>query len=285
MSSIVKLKEMKEKLTKSEKKLAEYILKNLEEVKEINTYELAEKSGTSQATIIRFAKKLGYSGFPAFKIALSEDLGKRSHKRKEGLIHNEISIDDTYGDIAKKVVFENTSAIKDTFSILDEKKIEEAVELMDKAGKILILGAGFSGLVGKDFHYKLMEIGKITFYDSDSHIQMASISIMNEDDVVFVISYKGNSSDIYNVVKMAKSRGIKVVSLTRLADNPISGLADIRLHTVAEDVAFRSTAISSRIAQLSIVDVLYIGLVRKNYSEAKKYLDQSRELVEPLKIK
>ncbi len=285
MSSIVKLKEMKEKLTKSEKKLAEYILENLNEVKEINTYELAERSGTSQATIIRFAKKLGYSGFPAFKIALSEDLGKRAHKRREGLIHNEISIDDTYGDIAKKVVFENTAAIKDTFSILDEGKIEEAVELLDNAGKILILGAGFSGLVGKDFHYKLMEIGKITFYDSDSHIQMANISVMTEEDVIFVISHKGDSSDIYNVVRMAKSRGIKVISLTRLADNPISSLADVRLHTVAEDVAFRSTAISSRIAQLSIIDVLYIGLVRKNYTEAKKYLDSSRELVQPLKIK
>lgn len=285
MSSIVKLKEMKEKLTKSEKKLAEYILENLDEVKEINTYELAERSGTSQATIIRFAKKLGYSGFPAFKIALSEDLGKRAHKRREGLIHNEISIDDTYGDIAKKVVFENTAAIKDTFSILDEGKIEEAVELLDNAGKILILGAGFSGLVGRDFHYKLMEIGKITFYDSDTHVQMTNISVMTENDVIFVISHKGDSSDIYNVVRMAKSRGIKVISLTRLADNPISGLADIRLHTVAEDVAFRSTAISSRIAQLSIIDVLYIGLVRKNYTEAKKYLDSSRELVQPLKIK
>lgn len=285
MSSIIKLKEMKEKLTKSEKKLAEYILKHLTEVKDINTYELAERSHTSQATIIRFSKKLGYSGFPAFKIALSEDLGKRSHKKKEGLIHNEISIDDTFGDIAKKVVFENTSAIKDTFSILDEVKVEEAVELLDSANKILILGAGYSGLVGRDFHYKLMEIGKATYYDSDTHVQMTNISVMNEKDVIFVISHKGNSSDIYNVVKMGKQKGIKVISLTRMADNPISSLANVKLYTVAEDVAFRSTAISSRIAQLSLIDVLYIGLVRKNYSEVKSYLDQSRELVQPLKIK
>lgn len=285
MSSIIKLKEMNEELTKSEKKLAEYILKNLKEVKDINTYELAEKSHTSQATIIRFSKKLGYSGFPAFKIALSEDLGKRSHKRKEGLIHNEISIDDSYEDIARKVVFENTAAIKDTFSILDQEKIEAAVEMIDKSEKILILGAGFSGLVGRDFHYKLMEIGRRTYYDSDTHVQMTNIAVMDEKDVVFVISHKGDSSDIYNVVKMAKQKGIKVISLTRLADNPISSLANIKLHTVAEDVAFRSTAISSRIAQLFIIDVLYIGLVRKNYSEAKKYLESSKELVTPLKIK
>ena len=286
MSSIIKLKELQVKLTKSEKKLAEYILKNLEEVKDINTYELAEKSGTSQATIIRFAKKLGYQGFPAFKIALSEDLGKRSQtKRREGLIHNEISIDDSYEDIAKKVVFENTAAIKDTFSILDEGKIEKAVELLDRAEKVLILGAGFSGLVGRDFHYKLMEIGKITFYDSDTHVQMTNIAVMDERDVIFVISHKGDTMDIHNVVKVGKEKGIKVISLTRLADNPISDLADVKLHTVAENVAFRSTAISSRIAQLSIIDVLYIGLVRKNYSEVKEYLDQSREMVKKLKLK
>lgn len=285
MSSIVKLKAMQEKLTKTEKKLAEYILKNLKEVKDINTYELAEKSGTSQATIIRFSKKLGYSGFPAFKIALSEDLGKRSGKKKDGVIHNEISIDDSYADIARKVVFENTAAIKDTFSVFDEERIAAAIEMLNIANKTLILGAGFSGLVGRDFHYKLMEIGKITFYDSDTHVQMTNIAVMDETDVVFVISHKGDSSDIYNVVKMAKSRGIKVISLTSIADNPISDLADIKLHTVAEDVAFRSTAISSRIAQLFIIDILYIGLVRKNYDTAKEYLKISRELVKPLKIK
>ena len=98
------------------------------------------------------------------------------------------------------MVFENTAAIKDTFSILDENKIEEAVELLDKAKKVLILGAGFSGLVGRDFHYKLMEIGKITFYDSDSHVQMTNIAIMDEMDVIFVISHKGDSLDIHNVV-------------------------------------------------------------------------------------
>lgn len=284
MSSIIKLKEMQGNLTKSEKKLSEYILKNLEEIKDINTYELAERSGTSQATIIRFSKKLGYTGFPSFKIALSEDLGKRSSKSKEGLIHNEISIDDTYGDIAKKVVFENIAAIKDTFSIIDEESIEDAVELLDKAKKILILGAGYSGLVGRDFHYKLTEIGKISYYDSDTHVQMTNISVMEPEDVIFVISHKGNSQDIYNVVRMGKNRGLRVVSLTRLVDNPISNLADVKLHTVAEDVAFRSTAISSRIAQLSIIDVLYIGLVRKNYDEAKGYLANSKELVQPLKI-
>lgn len=285
MSSIIKLKALQKKLTKTEKRLAEYILDNLKEVKDINTYELAQKSGTSQATIIRFSKKLGYSGFPAFKIALSEDLGKRSGKNKDGLIHNEISIDDTYADIAKKVVFENTAAIKDTYSVFDEEKIGAAIEMMDKANKTLILGAGFSGLVGKDFHYKLMEIGKSTFYDPDSHIQMTNLAVMGEKDVIFVISHKGDSSDIYNVVKMGKNRGIKIISLTSMADNPISDLADIKLHTVAEDVAFRSTAISSRIAQLFIIDVLYIGLVRKNYDTAKGYLKDSRDLVKPLKIK
>ncbi len=284
MSSIIKLKEMKENLTKSEKKLSEYILDNLEDVKDINTYTLAERSGTSQATIIRFSKKLGYSGFPAFKIALSEDLGKRSTKSKDGVIHNEISIDDSYGDIAKKVVFENVSALKDTFSILEEKSIEDAVNLLSSANRVLILGAGYSGLVGRDFHYKLMEIGKTTFYDSDTHIQMTNMAVMDEDDLIFVISHKGNSQDIHNVVKMGKSRGIKIISLTRLLDNPISSLADIALHTVAENVAFRSTAISSRIAQLSIIDVLYIGLVRKNYEQAQKYLSISSELVQPLKI-
>lgn len=285
MSSIIKLREMTEKLTKSEKKLAEYILNNLVEIRGINTYELAEKSGISQATIIRFTKKLGYSGFPAFKLALSEDLGKRAVKGKNKIIHNEINIDDSYSDMAKKVLFENISAINDTFSILDERVIEEAVELLDNARRIIVVGSGYSGIVGKDLHYKLIEVGKIALYDSDIHVLMSNLAIMGKEDVVFIISHQGKTIDVHNFGKLAKKRGIKVISLTKYAENPISDLADVKLHTVAEEVPFRSTAISSRIAQLSIIDLLYIGLVRKNYDTVKEYLKESNALVKGLKLK
>jgi RpiR family murPQ operon transcriptional repressor len=168
MDCITKLREMNESFTKTEKKIAEYILKNLEITKEKRAKELGELIGISQPSIIRFAKKLGYKGFPEFKIALSEAIIRKKTKKSK-ILHDKISIEDKNFEIIKKLGYQNIEAIKNTISLLNIEEIQEVVKKIENAEKIYILGAGFSGLVAQNFMYKLLEIGMNVRYLEDTN--------------------------------------------------------------------------------------------------------------------
>ena len=286
MNCVAKMEELRDKLTKKEKQLSEYVLENKDAIKNMSMQDLSDKTGISQATITRFSKKLGYSGFPDFKIALSATLAKtKAIKSERQVIHDKISIDDSYADIRDKIAYENIGAIKDTVNILKGEVLEEAVDVLDNSRRIFLLGTGFSGLVAKDFLYKLLKIGKNAVFETDPHVQLANLSSLGENDAVFAISHSGKTLETYIGVKKAKEVGAKIISLTKLSDNPLSQLADIKLYTLAEEVSFRSSAISSRIAQLTVVDMIFIGLASKYPEKALECINMSSEFVKELKLK
>ena len=284
MSVISKMKEMQSELTAKEKKISKYILQHLDKIVYMNTYQIADKCKVSQASVVRFAKKLGYSGFPEFKISFGRDMGRRDVEEKINFIYEDIQETDELDDLIKKIVYANSNIIQDTYSILDTNTVKEAVEIIKNARKIFILGAGYSGIVAKDFHYKLGELGMNSICEADYHIQLASISTLNENDVVFVISQGGKTVDIYNLVKEAKKRKAKIISVTQMSSNPIRDLADIKISTIMEKNNFRSTALSSRIAQLTIIDIIYVALITENKELAEKYIGDALKLVSDFKM-
>ena len=284
MSVISKMKEMQSELTAKEKKISKYILQHLDKIVYMNTYQIADKCKVSQASVVRFAKKLGYSGFPEFKISFGRDMGRRDVEEKINFIYEDIQETDELDDLIKKIVYANSNIIQDTYSILDTNTVKEAVEIIKNARKIFILGAGYSGIVAKDFHYKLGELGMNSICEADYHIQLASISTLNENDVVFVISQGGKTVDIYNLVKEAKKRKAKIISVTQMSSNPIRDLADIKISTIMEKNNFRSTALSSRIAQLTIIDIIYVALITENKELAEKYIGDAMKLVSDFKM-
>ena len=284
MSVISKMKEMQGELTAKEKKISKYILQHLDKIVYMNTYQIADKCKVSQASVVRFEKKLGYSGFPEFKISFGRDMGRRDVEEKINFIYEDIQETDELDDLIKKIAYANSNIIQDTYSILDTNTVKEAVEIIKNARKIFILGAGYSGIVAKDFHYKLGELGMNSICEADYHIQLASISTLNESDVVFVISQGGKTVDIYNLVKEAKKRKAKIISVTQMSSNPIRDLADIKISTIMEKNNFRSTALSSRIAQLTIIDIIYVALITENKELAEKYIGDALKLVSDFKM-
>ncbi|MGL5100778.1 MAG: MurR/RpiR family transcriptional regulator, partial [Fusobacteriaceae bacterium] len=188
MSTLIKLKEMRENFSKTDEKIADYINDNLSKIRLINTYELAESSGVSQASIVRFAKKMGFSGFPEFKISLAEAIKGEASDEKLELIDKEIKIDDRTADIAEKLLRRNISSLEKTLKTINLKNIEQAVDALKGARKILVIGAGSSAVIGKYFQSKLLEIGFDAIFEFDQHIQMLHVSGMDDRDVAFVIS-------------------------------------------------------------------------------------------------
>lgn len=284
MGVLIKINSMLDSVSSTERKVGEYILENPEKIKDLNTYELANVTETSQATVVRFAKKLGFKGFPVFKLSLSQDLGNRKAESHINIIHEKIKTDDSFEIIGRKIASENVSAINNTCEVTDFVELEKAVVMLSKANKIMLAGIGFSGIVAKDFCYKLLELGKHAMIEADTHMQLSCISTMGEDDVLFIISHSGKTMEMYNIAKVAKSKGITVIAMTSIAPNPIRELADIKLNTVEMNNNFRSTALSPRISQLTVIDMLYIKMMLEN-KNMQDYIFDAIELVQGFKIK
>lgn len=280
---IVKITAMKNQLTSMEKRIAEYVLEDPERIKNLNTYDVAKNCKVSQATIVRFAKKMGFSGFPEFKLTLSQDIGNRKAESHINIMHEELKPSDTFEIIGKKVANENIRAVNNTYEITDFNELEKAVQAINKARKIMLVGVGFSGIVAKDFYFKLMELGKVASFENDSHMQLSYISTMNENDILFVISHSGKTLELFNLVKVAKNRGIKIITLTNVANNPIRELGDIKLGTVEMKSDFRATALSPRISQLTVIDMIYVKLMLEN-ENLQDYIFNAIELVKSSKL-
>ncbi|MGL6064145.1 MAG: MurR/RpiR family transcriptional regulator [Fusobacteriaceae bacterium] len=283
MSILIKLAEIKNTSSKMECKIIDFILGNVEKIKFLNTYEIAENCGVSQASIVRFAKKNGFVGFPEFKISLIEALGKISHEKKISIIDEEIKTTDSTKATAEKLLNKNIISLKNSAKIMDFNELEKAIKLLEKSRKILILGSGLSGIVAKYFQYKLLELGFLGIYDFDQHVQLSHLSALTEKDIVFVVSQSGKSLDTYNLLKKIKNKNIKIISLTNISKSPISELATINLWTAGESNSVSGT-FTHRISQLSLLDLIYVKLVLKNSNLAKKYLENVVDLVEDTKM-
>lgn len=284
MSIILKIKILKKEMTSIELKIANYIIKNSDELKVLNTYDIAKKCGVSQASIVRFSKKIGFSGFPEFKIALIQELGETMSKNSISVVDEEINSKDSVDTVTQKIINKNILAIQNTLAITDMEELERAIFAIEKSKKIMLVGVGFSGIVAKDFYFKLTEIGKNVIFETDPHMQLSYLTTLSKRDLIFVISYSGQTREVYNLVKEAKKRNIPIISLTTLAPNLIRDLADIRLNTVDLGENYRVSPLSPRISQFTIIDSIYVNLILRN-KERETYIKNALDLVKEYKIK
>ncbi|MBU5436899.1 MurR/RpiR family transcriptional regulator [Tissierella sp. MSJ-40] len=283
MSSILRIKNLLNELTDIEKVIADFILENQDEVYNLTANELAEITNTSPASVIRFSKKVGYSGFQELKIALAKDIP--NYEIDENSIYEAITIHDSTMDIMNKVAMENMKAIKDTLKLLDEKTINEAVDAISNAKRINLYGVGVSSLVALDFQYKLVRINKDANIHMDHHLQLVSASNMSEKDVAIGISHSGKTIETYKALEISRKRGAKTISITKYGDNPVSKVADIKIFTTEVEKHLRMGAVASRIAQLTIIDILFMNIVKKNFNIIPEYIQETGKIIENLRIK
>lgn len=282
MSCILKIREVYQELTPTEQKIADYIIEQGAEVSALSAAELAELVKTSPPSVIRFARKLGYAGFQDMKLGLAKDAVLQD--KQQDKLYEAVGLHDSTKEIIYKIGKENINAIEETTTLLDEEAISKAIHSMSKANSINIFGVGASGLVGLDLQYKLMRINKKASMYMDSHTQMASAIHLGKGDVAIGISHSGRTLEVYKSLETAKARGATTISITKYGKNPLSDLSDINLFTASVEKNLRTGAIASRIAQLTIVDILFIGIARENFNDISKYIQTTREIVEDFKL-
>lgn len=271
MSILNEITWLRPELAENQQKIAKYILENPEAVLSMSSSRFAEEAGVSQSAIVKFSQKIGLKGFPALKIAISEELGRNNlfKSSPQKALHNAISMEDSLIVMAQKLVHEKTSAIIDTTKRINFSVFQQVVNEINSAQRVQIVGIWGSGLTAKDLSYKLQKIGILSLTEADLHVQIATAQALTANDVQIVISFSGKRKDMRIAATMAKARGATVVAITGNKDNPLARIADYVLESVSDENEWRSSSISSRTAQNTVTDLLFLALMQQRQDVAK----------------
>ena len=283
MSILKSLSAQLDSLTAADRQIAQFIIDNPNEMLAMSSAALAEATGRSQSSVVKFSQKLGYGGYQQLKLAVNKAKALE-WQAPGGVIHGTIDASDSYMTILQKLIGSKLLSMRETSSANSEHNIEAALDALVNARKIQLAGVGASSLVAKDFSYKLLKLGRTALIDSDSHIQISNASALNEADVLLALSHSGRSLEPLRIAEVAKQRGATVISMTGLHPNPLLDLADIHLFTVADEERVRSSAITSRDAQLMLMDMLVILLIRRQV-DSHDYIHNSETAVTVLKAR
>lgn len=251
-------------LLPAERKVADYVLANSEDVLAQSVGEVAAGAGVSEATVVRFCRTVGFLGFADLKIGLARELVTPI----ASALHEDISEKDDPATLTKKVFGANIDTLRDTLHVLDPAEMDRAARIINKAGKTLVIGVGTSSPIAMDAYVKLMRLGLPVSVQTDAHLMMMEAALLSKGDAVVVISHSGQTKDPVEAVAVAKKAGASAVAITNNSLSPLAKSCDVTLVTSSKETKFRAEALSSRIAQASIVDLLYISIGLKNRRRA-----------------
>jgi len=273
----IKLRELKNSMTPVEQMIARYILENKEIIPLLSVKALALNSHTSDASVMRFCKTLGYHGYRDFIVSVSTALASDMTERSD---YTDIQPGDDMQTILTNISLNNCKSINDTMSVIDRKAIEKAVDLIRRTTRIDFYGIGASGLVCMDAQQKFTRISKLCFAYTDGHSQLTAASLLKKGDVAVLISNSGDTLDILSTLSVAKAKGAYIIAITRYAKSELASQADIVLSISTPEITMRSGAMGSRIAMLNIIDILFAGVASADYKNVKKYLVETHNVLQ-----
>lgn len=256
---------------RSEKRVADWLFSHSGEVLPYSITDLASKCDSSEATIVRFSKRLGCSGYQELKITLAKE-----HEKK--VIAPTITSADDCFSIFEKVCNDAYMSLERTKKTLSAESMTKAVTAISKARRVVLIGLGTSAQVAEDASNKLLRAGTNSSAYSDTHMQMIAVSQLTEGDVVIGISQSGSSKDVVESMKMARSRGATTVSITSKERSPIARQSDILLLTDTEETRHSSLGLNSHISRLIVIDALCYKLVYQNTERAHSVGESEAEL-------
>ncbi len=261
--SVLKVIQAKlDSMTDAERQIGQFIIDDPDRMVELSSAELAAATGRSQSSVVKFSQKIGYDGYQQLKLAVTKAKAQE-WRVPSGMIHGTIEAGDNFVTIQQKLVASKVSAMQQTMQVNAEEAVMQTVTALASARRIHLAGIGASSLVARDFSYKLLKLGLMVLMDRDPHVQMANAASLGSQDVLFAISQSGGNNETIRLAELARTCGATVITLTGLHGSRLSQLADIQLHTVADEERVRSSAITSRDAQLAICDLVFLLLIAK----------------------
>lgn len=266
-------------LSPAERRVAQVIIDEAATAAHLTISDLAERAASSETTVIRFCRAMGFGGYSELRLTLAAEAGRAYDSAGNDEPVGDISETDDLAQVVKKIAFADARAVEDTAVQIDIEVLEQVVDLVVGARRVDIYGVGASAFVALDFQQKLHRIGRIAYAWSDMHLALTSAALLDERDVAFGISHTGTTMDTIEAFTEAGRHGARTVALTNFPKSPITKAADHVLTTAARETTFRSGAMASRLAQLTVIDCVFVGVAQRTYAETRMALDVTYEAV------
>ena len=259
-------------LNPMEKKVADYILERPSDVIHYSITEFAEQCGTSEATIYRLCRKLGFNGYQEFKICLAREIGfpKREILKEEG----------SFEDFVNGIFRENLNLIEGTMELLETDKIEKAVDMILKSRRIIFFGVGRSSIIARDGSIRFALLGFSANDYSDPHVQVMVGASLTKDDLVIGISHSGVIKDIVKSLQVSHDAGAKTIAITSGINSPITKVVDLVLYCSAGKY-MAGDLLTNRIGELVIMDLLYKATLFKMEDKIQSHLENINRILKP----
>lgn len=264
-------------MTRSMQRVAEAVAGDPAGCARLTVTGLAERTGTSEATVVRTSRLLGYPGYRDLRLALA---GLAAHQESGAApaVTADIAVDDPISDVVAKLALDEQQTLADTAAAIDTAQVEAAVAALVAARRVDVYGVGASGLVSQDLAQKLLRIGLIAHPHADPHLAVTNAVQLRPGDVAVAITHSGRTVDVIEPLRVAFERGATTIAITGRPDGEVTQYADHVLTTsTARESELRPAAMSSRTSQLLVVDCLFIGVAQRTYETAAPALSASYE--------
>jgi DNA-binding MurR/RpiR family transcriptional regulator len=271
---LVTIRSLLPNLAPVERRVAQAVLDDPGGAARQSISELSRSCGTSATTVVRFCRAVGLRGYPELRLALAAAVAS-DDPGAVALAAQDISPGDDAALIAKKIAYADAAAVTDTANHLDPAAVVNVVNYLAAANRIDIYGVGASGYVGLDLQQKLQRIGRPAFAWPDPHLAITSAALRTEGDVAVGLSHTGTTVDTIDALAEAHRGGAVTVAVTNFPWSPITEVADCVLLTAARETAFRSGAMTSRIAQLTVIDCLFVVLAQRDLPATQAALERT----------
>lgn len=270
-----------ESFTEGEKRIADYLLNKNDEIIEMSAKEIGDVTNTSAPTVVRFSKKLGFNSLNEMKIKLSISLTNDKNKEEFEYLDRDLSTKSIISGVKQSI----HTIIDETVNLINECELDKAIDLLSKAKNIYVFSVGVSNLVGLDLYYKMSRINKRCIAHSDTHLQITSSALMEDGDVAVAISYSGETKEVILCAENAKKNNIPLIVITKASiNNRLEEYSDVTLHVPFVEKSLREGAMTSRISQLAIIDMLFLGIARSNIKDVEEKLLVTRDAVKKIRI-
>jgi DNA-binding MurR/RpiR family transcriptional regulator len=262
-------------------RVAELVLADPAAAARATIVELAERSGTSPATVTRFCRALGFEGYSDLRLGIAGETGRAARSAGWTIdIGREIQPTDPMDRVLDQIMAADTRAMHNTAALLDLGEVERAADAIAAGGRVDIYGEGGSALVGGEMQFSLHRIGVAAWAWSDVHNGLASAAQLRAGDVALGISHSGQTRETIELIAEAGSHGASTVALTSFPRSPLAEVADIVLLTATQATTFRPDALSARHPQLVVLDLLYIAVAQRTHERAHAAFQRTARAVD-----
>ena len=232
---------------------------------------VAARAAVSDPTVIRFCRSLGLDGFQTFRLKLAQSLASGA-----SLLYRDVDQKDSAADLAVKVFARAARTLGDVSGQLVPDRLEQAIRLLTGARRIECYGLGSSGIVAADARHKLFRLGLQAASYSDAHVHGMAATMLAPGDVVLAVSSTGRTIDLISSVELAREAGAAVIGIAP-PGSPLALRCDVPLEISVDEDTDVYTPMTTRLAQLTVIDVLSIGVALRLGPGLSARLERARD--------